>query len=285
VRLDAVAGNSQRLDGGAMFGNCPRALWERWCSPDEHHRIALGCRGLLIREPGRTVLLEAGIGAFFDPASRRRYGVQEERHVLLDSLAALGVAPAEVDVIVLSHLHFDHAGGVLRAWRDGEPPALAFPNAHYVVGREAWDRACTPHARDRASFIPGLTDLLAATGRVEVVTGERSTSLGDGYHLERSHGHTPGMLVTRVATSGGSITFGADLVFALPWIHLPITAGYDRHPELVIDEKRALLERLCAEDDWLFLTHDAEFAATRVGREPGGRFVPRDPTRALAWDA
>jgi glyoxylase-like metal-dependent hydrolase (beta-lactamase superfamily II) len=285
VRLDAVLGNSQRLDGGSMFGNCPRALWERWCSPDEHHRIALGCRSLLVREPGRTVLLEAGIGAFFDPEARRRYGVREDRHVLLDSLAMRGVAPEDVDVILLSHLHFDHAGGVLREWREDEPPALAFPKAHYVVGREAWERACRPHARDRASFVPGLTDLIAATGRLEVVDGARSPLLGDAYELLSSHGHTPGMVLARLATIHGPVTFGADLIFALPWIHLPITAGYDRYPELVIDEKRALLELLCEEDGWLFLTHDPEFAATRVARDEKGRFMPRDAVRELTWQA
>jgi glyoxylase-like metal-dependent hydrolase (beta-lactamase superfamily II) len=109
--------------------------------------------------------------------------------------------------------------------------------------------------------------------------------LGDGYQLLRSHGHTPGMVLTHIESVRGPVTFGADLVFALPWVHLPITAGYDRYPELVIDEKRALLERLCDEDGWVFLTHDAEYAATRVERADGGRFTPRDALRDLAWAA
>ncbi len=140
-RVYSVRGNSQRLDGGAMFGNAPKALWQEWAPPDEQNRIDLACRALLIREPSRAILFEAGIGAFFEPKLRARYGVVEERHVLLENLAALGVVP---DVIVLSHLHFDHAGGVLAAYEAGQPLRLAFPNASFVVGKIAWERATNP---------------------------------------------------------------------------------------------------------------------------------------------
>src|SRR3954462_2214345 len=108
MKLFSVEGNGQRLDGGAMFGNCPRPVWERWAPPDERNRIRLACRALLVRESsGRHVLLEAGIGTFFEPKLRERYGVEEARPVLLDELGKLGVQPDDVDVIVLSHMHFD----------------------------------------------------------------------------------------------------------------------------------------------------------------------------------
>ena len=159
-RLDSVLGNSQKLDGGSMFGNAPRAMWQRWAQPDEHNRIDLACRCLLVRDGERTILLEAGIGAFFPRPLRERFGVQEAEHVLLDNLAALGVAPGDVDVVVLSHLHFDHAGGVLAAHRDGEQPALVFENASYVVGEEAWQRAVQPHPRDRGLPLSGGDEFL-----------------------------------------------------------------------------------------------------------------------------
>src|SRR4029078_1487928 len=106
------------------------------------------------------------------PKLRERYGVVEERHVLLDNLRAIGLDASDIDVVVLSHLHFDHAGGLLAAWSEGAPLALCFPKATFVVGRAAWERARAPHVRDRASFIPELQDLLEASGRLEIVEGD-----------------------------------------------------------------------------------------------------------------
>jgi glyoxylase-like metal-dependent hydrolase (beta-lactamase superfamily II) len=284
VQIFSVEGNTQRLDGGAMFGNAPRALWSRWCPPDELNRISLACRALLVREDdGRTVLMETGIGAFFEPALRDRFGVQEAEHVLLDSLRALGTAPEDVDVIVLSHLHFDHAGGLLVPHEDGGTPRLAFPNARYVVGRRAWERALHPHSRDRASFIPALQPLLERTGRLELVEGERSETLGDAYRMTFSEGHTPGLMLTTVATPRGPVTFMGDLVPGVPWVHLPITMGYDRYPEQLIDEKKALLDRIEAEDGWMFFTHDAHTAAAKVGHDAKGRYCADEAQTALAW--
>ena len=272
MQLHAVLGNSQRLDGGAMFGNAPRAMWEKWIAPDAANRIPLACRCLLVRDRGRTILFETGIGAFFAPTMRERYGVVEGWHVLLDHLKRLGVQPEDVDVIVLSHLHFDHAGGALTAWQEGVAPALAFPRAHWVVGARAWDRAVAPHARDRASFIPELPALLEATGRLEKVAGARSDVLGDGYRFHTSDGHTPGLLLTELDAPGGPIVFAADLIPGRPWVHVPITMGYDRYPELLIDEKTALLTDLLARGGRLFFTHDAECAMGRLSRSEDGRF-------------
>ncbi len=121
-RLDSIEGNTQRLDGGAMYGNCPRPVWQKWSSPDERNRIPLSCRALLIRDGSRTVLLETGIGAFFEPKLQDRFGIVEKEHVLLQSLAALDVLPEDIDVVVLSHMHFDHAGGLLTGWHAERPP-------------------------------------------------------------------------------------------------------------------------------------------------------------------
>jgi len=279
--LTSVLGNSQRLDGGAMFGNAPKAMWEKWIPPDGMNRIPLACRCLLVRDADRVILLEAGIGAFFEPALRERYGVVEERHVLLESLAAADVAPVDVDVIVLSHLHFDHAGGVLSAYRPGVAPHLIFPNATYVVGAEAWQRAVSPHARDRASFIPNLTNLLAETGRLELAAADRADALGDGFRFHRSSGHTPGLLLTEITMPAGPVLFAADLIPGKAWVHLPITMGYDRSPELLVDEKATLLEDLLARDGRLFFTHDPAVAMGTVKKDAKGRFLVGDEKPAL----
>jgi len=279
--LTSVLGNSQRLDGGAMFGNAPRAVWSQWIAPDERHRIPLACRALLVRDRGRRLLFETGIGAFFEPALRDRYGVLEDRHVLLESLAGLGIAPAEVEVVVLSHLHFDHAGGALTAWRAGAPLELAFPRATFVVGRQAWEWARTPHPRDRASFIPELVPLLEASGRLEIVEGDTSATLGEGFRFHHSDGHTPGLLLAEIAMPAGPVVFAADLIPGRPWVHLPITMGYDRYPELLIDEKAALLADLVDRGGRLFFTHDPEIAMSRVTRDPRGRYQPVDDRASL----
>lgn len=279
--MTSVHGNSQRLDGGAMFGNAPRPMWEQWIAPDERNRIPLACRCLLIHDGGRRILFETGIGSFFSPAMRERYGVVEDRHVLLDELAAIGVTPIDIDVVVLSHLHFDHAGGALTSWRAETSPTLVFPRAQWVVGADAWARAIAPHARDRASFIPELPGLLEATGRLELIDGDSSRVLGDGYRFHHSEGHTPGLLLTEIALPSGPVVFAADLIPGKAWVHVPITMGYDRYPERLIDEKAALLADLVARGGRLFFTHDPRVAIGAVARDPKGRFHVVDEHAAI----
>jgi glyoxylase-like metal-dependent hydrolase (beta-lactamase superfamily II) len=279
MKLWSLPGNSQQLDGGAMFGNAPKALWSRWIAPDAQNRIPLACRCLLVKDlDGRNVLFETGIGAFFEPALRERYGVVEERHVLLDSLAAAGLSHEDIDVVVLSHLHFDHAGGVLAAWEEGQPPRLLFPKATYVVGAEHWRRAQHPHPRDRASFVPELQPLLADSGRLELVEGEHAQVLGEAVRFSYSDGHTPGLMLAEV----GGVVFCADLIPGRFWVHLPITMGYDRFPEKLIDEKRAFLDDKLARGIRLFFTHDHDCATARVTRDERGRYGTAEEQRELA---
>lgn len=264
-----------------MFGNAPKAMWENWVRVDDHNRIDLACRALLVREPDRNLLFEAGIGAFFEPKLRERFGVQEVEHVLLQNLEALGLGPDDIDVVVLSHLHFDHAGGILNAWAPDTESALCFSKARYVVGREALERAQNPHPRDRASFIPALPGLLEATGRLEIVDGDRSETLGAGYRFHRSYGHTPGMLLTEFECPTGPVLFAADLIPGRPWVRRAITMGYDRYPEQLINEKTALLDRLVEAGGRLFYTHDAECALSSLARDDRGRVVPVEPQTEL----
>lgn len=284
MKFWSILGNAQQLDGGAMFGNVPKAMWSQWIAPDARNRIPLACRALLIEDDdGRRILLETGIGAFFEPRLRERFGVVESRHVLLESLAEAGVSHEDIDVVVLSHLHFDHAGGLLTPWREGEPHGLLFPNARLVVGRRAFERACDPHPRDRASFIPDLPGLLRDSGRLELVEGERSATLGERFLLHYSDGHTPGLLLVEVMANalGGGLVFCADLIPGLPWVHLPVTMGYDRYPERLIDEKRGFLDDMRSRGVRLYFTHDSECAVAAVARDERGRYSGVQPRAAL----
>ena len=264
-----------------MFGNAPKALWERWAPADESNRIELACRALLASPlGGKTVLFETGIGAFFEPKLRERYGVQEPRHVLIDSLREAGFEHEDIDVVVLSHLHFDHAGGLLAPWSEGREPELLFPNATFVIGAEHWERAKHPHPRDRASFIPELTGLLEASGRLEIVRGAYSKALGESVRFSFSDGHTPGLMLAEIVgpeqVNGqprGGVVFCADLIPGRSWVHVPITMGYDRNAELLIDEKRAFLEDKLARNVHLFFTHDPQCAMAQVVRDEKGRFA------------
>ncbi len=272
-----------------MFGNAPKAMWSRWIEADDQNRIPLACRCLLVTEDAddyggdkpRRILFETGIGAFFKPDMRERYGVVESEHVLLKSLAAHGLSADDIDVIVLSHLHFDHAGGLLSAWQADADHQLVFPHARIIAGKTAWERAQAPHPRDRASFISELISLIESSGRLELVSGDHSPTLGAGYRFHYSDGHTPGLLLSEIDMPGGPVVFAADLIPGRPWVHAPITMGYDRYPELLINEKQRLLDDLHGRKGRLFFTHDAEVAMSTVSRDKRNRFVPIDSLEQL----
>ena len=170
---------------------------------------------------------------------------QEPGQTTREQLARFGLKGEDIGAVIITHLHFDHAGGLLAPWQEGQPPRLLFPNARFLVGAAHWARARQPHPRDRASFIPELAGLLEASGRLEVVDGPHSEALGEAVRFHVSDGHTPGLLLAEIGGEGG-VVFCADLIPGRPWVHLPVTMGYDRAPELLIDEKRRFLEDMLA---------------------------------------
>ena len=255
-----------------MFGNDPKALWSRWTATDDANRIDLACRCLLVIDGDKKILFETGIGAFFEPKYAERYGVQGEGHVLLTNLNRMNLTDADIDVVVLSHLHFDHAGGLLSTWEEDVEPKLLFPNAKFLVGQKQWERANNPHARDQASYIPEIQKLLEASGRLELVKAEFSATLGLDYKFHYSDGHTPGLMLTEIKSKEGPILFASDLIPGRAWVHRSITMGYDRFPEQLIDEKVTLLSKLVRKNGRVFFTHDSDIAMSRVVIDDRGRF-------------
>jgi glyoxylase-like metal-dependent hydrolase (beta-lactamase superfamily II) len=265
MKLFSVPSNRYRLDGGAMFGNAPKALWEKWIPADEQNRIRLATRALLAVTGTHVLLVDAGIGAYMDPKLRSRFGVDEPEQMLLKSLEQRGLTQTDITDIILSHLHFDHAGGLLSAWQEGAEPQLLFPNAKYYVSGPAWERATQPNPRDRASFIPVLNRQLEQSGRLILLKKDDMLTFDDlTVRFFQSDGHTPGLLCSDLRWNSHRVVFASDLIPGRAWVHLPITMGYDRYPELLIQEKAALLKSLAADNGWLAYVHDPEIAVSRV---------------------
>ncbi|NRB41916.1 MAG: MBL fold metallo-hydrolase [Pseudomonadales bacterium] len=284
MKLYIVEGNTQKLDGGAMFGNAPKALWSRWVEADTLNRIDLACRCLLVQmHDGRKILLEAGVGSFFSPAMQQRFGVTESSHCLLNNLATLGFDHGDIDDVILSHAHFDHVGGLFSSYVEGEEPCLLFPNARIWLGEKQWIHAQNPHSRDKASYIAPLISALKKSSRLHLL-GDDGRVLSDvdkplpaAFSFHFSDGHTPGLMLTEIATGQGPLVFVSDMIPGQHWVHLPICMGYDRCPELLIDEKKALLGRLLGCDGRLFFTHDAKMPCGMLQKDSRDRFyVKRD---------
>lgn len=276
MKIIPLNGNTQRLDGGAMFGNCPKVLWEKWHQPDPLNRIHLACRCLLIQtDEGKNVLFETGIGDFFSPKLKERFGIEPEGNRLLDELKRVGLSPSDIDQIVLSHLHFDHAGGMLKQTKSGFE--LLFPKADIFVGARHFERALSPGLREQASFIPELQPLLRDSGRLKLIEGTSHPELGEWVTFKVSDGHTPGLLLSEIETAEGLIVFCSDLVPGVSWVHLPIVMGYDRFPEKTLEEKRSYYE------DWLkrkarfFFTHDPVVSIGTLAIDSSGKYFVETP--------
>lgn len=272
MRVHIIQGNTFKLDGGAMFGNVPKPLWQKWIPSDDQNRITLACRSLLIQlDSGRNVLLEAGIGSFFEPKMKERYGIVENENKLLVYLAELGVKESDIDTIILTHLHFDHAGGLLSPFHEG-PLRLLFPKAKYYISSEHWIRALKPPSRERHSFIPILNDFIARSDRLVLLHGSHHPDLNFGVRFHRSDGHTIGLLLPEIALPSGPLLYASDLIPGIPWMHLPVTMGYDRFSELIVEEKRKILDDLFERKGNLLFTHDPTISCAKINKDENGKF-------------
>ena len=249
-----------RLDGGASFGIVPKPRWEKRIPADDRNRIPVALRCLLAEGHGHRVLIDTGIGDRWDAKQRDIYGMNRRAGQLLTELEAAGIGRDSITDVVLTHLHFDHAGGNCLDLSDGMVPA--FSAARWWVQRQHWDWAHNPSERDRASFRPDDFDVLADTGRLELVDGH--VEILPELRVAPAGGHTPGMQVPEFHTSEGTLVFLADLIPTAANVHLPWVSGFDLNPLLSLSEKRSLLSRAVEDDYLLVFQHDPVHETCRV---------------------
>jgi glyoxylase-like metal-dependent hydrolase (beta-lactamase superfamily II) len=253
-----------RLDGGAMFGVVPKAMWNNVAPADEHNRIAMVMRPLLIRGGGKTIIVDVGCGSGYGEKLSRIYAF-ESNVPMADSLAAFDLAPEDVTDVIITHLHFDHGGGV--AYPDGDTWKLTFPNARHHLQQDQWDHARNPTPRDKASYFPQRIDIMEREGVLELHKGE--WSLARGLDLLVYHGHTPGQQLPKI--SGGDVTlfYCGDLVPFASHFPTPYVMAYDLQPVVTMVEKSLML-RTAAEENWiLFFEHDPVVEACRITQDDG----------------
>ena len=256
-----------RLDGGAMFGVIPRPMWERVAPPDERNRIVLSMNSLLIRTAGKYILVETGAGDKWD-AKRRDIYAFEGAPRLPEQLAAHGLRPEQVDLVVNTHLHFDHCGWNTRTVNGKTVPM--FPNARYVVQRGELEHAHHPSERDRASYLPENFVPMEESGQWWLLDGDEE--IAPGVEVVRAPGHTGDMMCVRLSGGGQTAMLLADL--APTTAHLPLVwiMGFDLYPMTTLENKKKWIPEIVRKG-WLALfAHDRQVPAARL-HEIDGKVV------------
>ncbi len=273
IRVHALEAGLAWLDGGAMFGVVPKPLWQRRIPADERNRIPLALRCLLIEAPGALVLVDTGIGNKEDPKFRDTFGVANagDPTRLEDAIRAAGFQPDDVDIVLNTHLHFDHAGGDTRLLPDGRI-VPSFPRARHVVQKGELDFAHSQNERIRASYLLHNIDPVADAGLWDPVEGDASVT--EGVRVVHTPGHTPWHHSVLIESDGEVACFLADVCPTAAHVPLPWIMGYDLEPLVTLESKRALWRRARAEAWLLIFQHDASV--------PWGRLDPDSDRPALA---
>ena len=271
LELEIISGGTFRLDGGGMFGIIPRPLWSRSFAPDERGRISLDTNCLLIRTGDELVLVDTGNGAKLGQKERDIFAVPEG-NPLLENLAAHGVQPEEITLVLLTHLHMDHVGGASHSVGDSVIPS--FPNACYVVQRTEWEDALHNRSHMRTSYRMENLQPLAESGKLKLLDGDAEVAPGLRVHV--TGGHTPAHQCVFIQDGGETALFAADICPTPAHFRPPYNMAYDLEPYVTMQAKAELLTR-AARENWLVLfDHEPVRKMVRVALE-GGLPVPVDP--------
>jgi methylmalonyl-CoA epimerase len=262
-----------RLDGGAMFGIVPKPLWAKRAVPDERNRILLAMRPLIVRG-ARTMLIDAGLGGKDDRKFHDIYGVDRSRN-LDHTLAEAGLTRDDIDIVLATHLHFDHAGGFTERDASGRVRP-AFPRAQYVVRRGEWEDARNANERTRASYLVDNFMPLADAGVLQLVDDDQT--IMPGVRVRRTGGHTMHHQMAIIESGGATAAFVADLVPTTAHLAEPWILGYDLYPIDTLASKKAFYKEALEKDTLMFFEHDPAVAAGHIREEQGKRrLVPAQP--------
>jgi len=256
-----------RLDGGAMFGVVPKPLWERRAPADDRNRIAMSVRPLLVRTGGANVLIDAGIGDKMSAKETEIYAIDRAQHLDL-SLAAAGLTARDIDVVIASHLHFDHAGGFTTVVDDVLVPRFA--RARYVIRRGEWEDAMHPHERNRASYFAENYAPLERAGVVDFMDADGEVV--PGVSVWRTSGHTRHHQAIRIESGGRTAVFVADLMPTTAHVDPAWIMGYDLYPMDTLAAKKTLIAEALAGEYVIVFEHDPVVAAG-VLRQDGTRLA------------
>ncbi len=262
--IDVVSDGTFALDGGAMFGVVPRVLWERHFSPDDKNRVRLGLNCLLVRTGRENVLIDTGIGQKWDARSRNRYDIAHETD-LLSELRARDVAPEQVDFVINTHLHFDHAGTNTRE-RDGRV-VPTFPRARYVVQRGEFEHACSPHERDRASYSAADFEPVAEAGQLDLIDGD--AEIVPGIQVIKVAGHNRDLQCVRVNSDGETLFVFADLIPTTAHLPPAWVMGFDLYPVESVEQKKRIIPQAVKENWLCAFYHDPRTALARLSERDG----------------
>jgi glyoxylase-like metal-dependent hydrolase (beta-lactamase superfamily II) len=275
IRIHALEAGMLRLDGGAMFGAVPKPLWERKIPADARNRIPLAMRCLLVEAPEALVLVDTGLGNKENDKFLDIYGVDNRGSPtrLEDAIRHAGFQPSDVDIVLNTHLHFDHAGGNTVADPNGSV-RVSFPRARHVVQRRELDFARSGNERIRASYLAHNFEPVVKAGLWDLVDGEARVT--KGVRVLPTPGHVPHHHSVIVESDGETACFLADICPTSAHLPLPWIMGYDLEPLVTLETKRALWARARAEDWLLVFEHDPLVA--------WGRFDPDVDRPALRAD-
>jgi len=252
------------LDGGSMFGVVPKTLWEKKAPPDERNRIRLATNSLLVRAPGKTIVVETGNGAKWDAKLRNIYGIAEGDG-LQAALGKTGVKPEEVDLVINTHLHFDHAGGNTRPVQARDVPA--FPRAKYLVQRAELQHAMHPTERDRASYFPDRFVPITEAGQWQLVEGD--VEILPGISVVRIPGHNENIQAVKITGGGKTLLFVADLIPTRHHLPLPWIMAFDLYPMQTLETKRRRIAEII-QGGWIVVFgHDPELPAATLHEGDG----------------